>query len=434
MSNEVLVRNLVDRVEVQVYGGGGGNGCVSFRREKFVPKGGPNGGDGGSGGTVVLIADPGMNTLLEFRHRRVFRANRGQHGMGSDRYGHSAPDLRVRVPTGTIVTLLGDDGSERILADLTEPEQEVIVAQGGRGGRGNAHFATSTHQVPRFAERGYPGETAHLRLDLKLLADVGIIGYPNVGKSTLLAAMTRAQPKIGDYPFTTTSPNLGVVMLDYDTYVVADIPGLIEGASRGVGLGHEFLRHVERTKVLLHVLDGESPQLVEDFHTINRELALFDTSLTRKPQILVVNKLDIPEVAARRLTIEMELAVLELPVFFISAAAGIGVPELARAAARKLEEPKEAEVVQAVAPGEYQVFQPQPAGARVTVARRDGSYDISGPDAARIPQLTDFHDPAAVAWFRRYLARLGVTRALRRAGAQPGDLVKIGPMEFRWFP
>ncbi|MBI4498737.1 MAG: GTPase ObgE [Chloroflexi bacterium] len=425
---------MVDRVEVWARGGDGGHGCVSFRREKYIPRGGPNGGDGGHGGSVLFVADPRVTTLAEFRYRRRFRADRGQHGMGNDRHGRNGADLRVRVPAGTIVTVLGEDGSERVLADLTEPGQEVVVARGGRGGRGNAHFANSVHQTPRFAELGQPGEEVRLRLDLKLLADVGLIGYPNVGKSTLLAAMTRARPKIGAYPFTTLSPNLGVVELGYESFVLADIPGLIEGAARGVGLGHEFLRHIERTKVLLHVLDGTSPHLLDDFHTILRELSLYDPALTRKPQILVVNKMDLPEVAERRLTIEMELAVLGLPVSFVSAATGAGVDDVAQAAARALQEAKAAAAVPHAAPAEeYQVFQPRPAGARVTVAQADGVYEVTGPDAARVAHLTDFQDPAAQAWFRRHLARLGIARALQRAGVKPGDLVKIGPIAFRWY-
>ncbi|MCX6021995.1 MAG: GTPase ObgE [Chloroflexi bacterium] len=414
--------------------GEGGNGCVSFRRERFIPKGGPNGGDGGVGGSVILEADLRMTTLWEFRHRRIYRANRGQHGMGADRHGKNGGDLIARVPVGTIITRLNEDGAEEIIADLTEPGQRHVVAQGGRGGRGNAHFATSTHQTPRFAEKGHPGGEAKLRLDLKLLADVGLVGYPNVGKSTLLASATHARPKIANYPFTTLAPNLGVVELGYNSYVMADIPGLIEGASRGVGLGHEFLRHIERTRVLIHILDGMSEHLVEDFHTINNELELFEPSLMQKPQLLAVNKMDMPEVEERRTLLEMELAVLRLPVYFMSAVTGEGVPELLRAAGNKLDELEPAPVVieEELEDG-YQVFQPRPAAGRVQVARQEDGYVVSGPAVAQVSEMSDPQDPAAMAWFRRNLSRLGIARALQRAGVQAGDAVKIGQVEFRWY-
>src|SRR5512136_173466 len=286
----------VDEVDIRVKAGDGGRGCVSFRREKYVPRGGPDGGDGGHGGSVYLLASPHLNTLVNFRFHPEFRAKRGAHGQGSNRTGHDAPDLDLEVPVGTMVRVEVQPGEFDVVADLVEPGQRAIVAQGGRGGRGNARFATSTNRAPRRADPGEPGEDRQLRLQLKLLADVGIVGFPNAGKSTLISRVSSARPKIADYPFTTLTPHLGVVTLSDDrSFVVADVPGLIEGAHVGHGLGHRFLRHIERTKLLVYVIDvseasGRDP--VEDFHTVRRELELFDASLLKRLQLGVANKVD----------------------------------------------------------------------------------------------------------------------------------------------
>src|SRR5262245_32321808 len=281
----------VDEATITVFGGDGGNGCLSFRREKFVPRGGPDGGDGGHGGSVILVADPHVTTLLAFRYKTIFRAERGRHGEGANKSGRSGKNVEVRVPVGTVVS---EDGGS-VLVDLSRPGQTFEAAHGGRGGRGNARFKTATNRAPRRHEPGQPGEIRTLRLELKLLADVGLIGLPNAGKSTLISRISAARPKIADYPFTTLSPNLGVVDRGGDrSFVVADIPGLIEGAHRGAGLGHRFLRHVERCRLLLHLVDPASPErsALADIRTVNEELRLYRASLARKPQILVLTKAD----------------------------------------------------------------------------------------------------------------------------------------------
>jgi GTP-binding protein len=329
----------VDEVDIHVIAGSGGNGCLSFRREKFVPRGGPDGGDGGGGGSVYVTAIATKNTLVDFRFHPEFKARRGQHGQGANRTGQTAPDLDVTVPIGTLV-YEKRDGAMRLLADLAEVDQRVLVARGGRGGRGNARFVSSTNRAPRRTEPGEEGEETFLRLELKLLADVGLIGFPNAGKSTLISRISAARPKIADYPFTTLAPNLGVVSLSGDrSFVVADVPGLIKGAHEGHGLGDRFLRHVERTKVLLHLVDvsgasGRDP--VEDFDTIQQELELFDRRLAEKPQIVAANKIDAlddPD-ALERLT--KHVRARKLPMMQISGVRGDGLPELLEAAWREI--------------------------------------------------------------------------------------------------
>jgi GTP-binding protein len=319
----------IDEVKIYARSGDGGGGCVAFRREKFIPFGGPNGGDGGSGGSVIMEAIPGITTLLDLKQRPHQKAERGRHGMGSDRHGASGDDLIIRVPVGTLVK---DAETDEILADLTEVGDRVLILKGGRGGQGNARFKTSTNRVPRFAQPGEPGEERWLRLELKLMADVGLLGFPSVGKSSLITKISAARPKIADYPFTTLVPNLGVVPYkNYRSFVVADIPGIIEGAHEGAGLGHRFLRHVERTRLLLHILDPcrtHDSDPIKDYETLNNELAQFDEELAARPQIVVVNKVDLPDV---RELITVMLPYFEergMPVFPISAVTGEGIPEL----------------------------------------------------------------------------------------------------------
>src|SRR2546429_2713054 len=335
----------VDEVDIHVEAGHGGKGCLAFRREKFVPRGGPSGGDGGHGGSVFIVASPHTNTLINFRFHPEFSAERGQHGMGSNRTGHGGKDLELEVPIGTLVYEKSTDPNEpnRLLADLAEEGQRVLVAKGGRGGLGNARFATSTNRAPRKVQPGEPGEIKDLRLELKLLADVGLVGFPNAGKSTLIAHISAARPKIADYPFTTLTPNLGVVRLSGDrSFVVADVPGLIEGAHRGLGLGHRFLRHLERTKVLVHLVDipgasGRDP--VEDLDTLRRELQLFDATLAAQPQIVVANKIEAAhpaEDAPRLAALERRAAELGLPFFPVSGVTGAGVPDLLEAMWQRL--------------------------------------------------------------------------------------------------
>jgi len=328
----------VDEIEIFVKGGDGGAGCVSFRREKYVPYGGPDGGDGGHGGSVWLEADPALTTLLDYHYKRHYQAERGQHGKGANRHGAGGDDLTLRVPVGTVVS---DRESDETLGDLTGPGQRILVQAGARGGRGNARFASATNRAPRKADLGRPGDGRWLRLELKLLADVGVIGFPNAGKSTLVSRVSAATPKIADYPFTTTTPQLGIVRVDvHSSFVIADLPGLIPGAAEGKGLGHQFLRHTERTRLLLHVLDldpqtGRDP--LDDLRVIDEELARYSESLAARPQIIVPNKIDLPEAAPRREAVERFCASRGLPVMPISAATGRGLTELMNAVAGALE-------------------------------------------------------------------------------------------------
>jgi GTP-binding protein len=347
---------MIDRVEIWVKAGNGGNGVISFRREKFVPFGGPDGGDGGDGGSIFLVASRGLSTLTHLRQRRHYRARKGEHGKGKNRHGKRGNDVALAVPLGTLVQRKEDNGRVT-LADLTVEGQRVLVAKGGRGGWGNAHFATPTNQAPRIAQEGKPGEEWQLLLDLKLLADVGIIGYPNVGKSTLLSSVSRASPKVADYPFTTTEPVLGVVELGYRAFVLAEIPGLIEGAHQGRGLGHDFLRHIERTRVLIHLLDGSAEHPLSDLNKTNEELRLFNPALGEKPQLVAINKIDLPSVRTRLPELRRTLRGIEPPVYFISAATGEGIAELMN---------KTAELLQLSLPqpeaeaAEFKVFRPKP--------------------------------------------------------------------------
>lgn len=414
-----------DEAKIYVKGGDGGNGCVSFRREKFVPFGGPDGGDGGRGGHVYLVVDPHLNTLVNFRKKVHFKAGRGQHGRGKNQTGKSGEDLYIPVPPGTVVR---DAETGEVIADLVEPGQKVLVARGGRGGRGNAAFATPTNQAPRFAEKGEPGQERWLLLELKLIADAGIVGVPNAGKSTLLASVSAARPKIAPYPFTTLEPNLGVVSVDDYDFVLADIPGLIEGAHRGAGLGHKFLRHIERTRLLIHLLDGLSPHPLRDFEAINRELALFSERLAAKPQIVALNKMDIPQV--RELWPEVRRAMQErgFEVYAISAATGEGVQELMRAVARRLRElPKEWPV-----PEEPVPEKPRRPARLFRVVRDGDVWRVEGEEVERLAVMTNWEQDEAVRHFHRMLEKMGVVRALRRAGVKDGDTVIIGGVELEW--
>ncbi len=327
----------IDEARVHVQAGKGGNGAVAFRREKFVPKGGPSGGDGGDGASVIMVVDGGMSTLLDFRYRKEYQAPAGQPGANKDKYGRSGEDLILRVPPGTQIY---DDATGDLIADLRRDGERFVVAHGGKGGRGNIHFATSTDRAPRRSEPGLPGEERDLRLELKLLADVGLLGFPNVGKSSLIARVSAARPKIADYPFTTLVPNLGMVRISGErSFVVADVPGLIEGAHRGAGLGDRFLRHLERTRVLVHLLDataGNGRTPLRDYEALNRELRLYDPELAKRPQIVVLNKIDIPEVRRKLKTLAAPFKRRGLKLLAVSAATGEGVPQLLEAAWRIL--------------------------------------------------------------------------------------------------
>ncbi|MFC1849074.1 GTPase ObgE [candidate division CSSED10-310 bacterium] len=319
----------IDSVKIFIQSGNGGNGCVSFLREKYRPRGGPNGGDGGKGGDVILKADSGLNTLMDFRFRQRFQARHGEHGRGRNQSGKSSPALILSVPVGTLVY---EDTTGTLIGDLDQAEAELVVARGGRGGKGNAHFASSTQRAPRFAQKGEAGQEQNLRLELKLLADVGIIGFPNAGKSTFLSRVSAARPKIADFPFTTLIPHLGVVQLqEFKSLVFADIPGIIEGAHQGKGLGLMFLRHVERTRLILHFIDPTeftNRDPLSDYHILNNELSSYHPGLEDKPQFVIINKCDVPNTRERAADIKNELAGKEIPLFYISAVTGSGVDEL----------------------------------------------------------------------------------------------------------
>lgn len=416
-----------DRARIHVKAGDGGNGVVSFRREKFVPYGGPDGGDGGRGGSVYLVGEPSMSTMASFARKRHFKAGRGGHGAGRRKQGAKGEDVRIRVPLGTIVRT--DDGE--VIADIVAPGQAVLVARGGRGGLGNTHFATPTNQAPRIAQKGEPGEERWLNLEMKLIADIGLIGFPNAGKSTFLAAVSRATPKIADYPFTTLVPNLGVAMVDDDAVVLADIPGLIEGAHEGKGLGHEFLRHIERTKVLIHLIDGSEEDVRKAYDSLNEELALYNPSLAEKPQIVVINKIDQPEVKESLEEKLARLADLPWPVMAASALTGEGTREVLLRAHAKLAEVRAAEPQ--VVMEEVKVFRPRPVREPLVVTREDNAWRVSGRRVERAVVMTDFSLEEGVRFLYRQLARLGVTEALLKAGAKPGDVVRVGNTELEWW-
>ncbi len=418
---------MIDQVKIEVRSGDGGNGVVAFRREKYIPHGGPYGGDGGRGGNIVVRVNPLMNTLSAFQHRTQYKAAAGDNGASARKSGHGADDLYIDVPPGTVVR---DAETDEVIADLVRPGDEVIVAPGGRGGRGNQHFATSSNQAPRFAEKGEPGVERTLVLELKLIADIGIVGVPNAGKSTLLSVISNARPKIADYPFTTLEPNLGVVRYDDRDLVVADIPGLVEGAHMGVGLGHSFLRHVQRTRLLVHLLNGANDDPIADFNQINQELALYDEKLGGRPQIVVLNKLDIPEVRARWPQIQRDLKALgvEEPLA-ISAAAQENTTRLiqrlfAAIDALPVVEPAAEEMPLYSLPEVDVSFTVEQVGA--------GEYRVAGKRIERAAAMTYWDYDEAILRFQRLLDTLGVTQALRDAGVQEGDTVHIGEHELEW--
>jgi GTP-binding protein len=416
-----------DQVEIQVKPGKGGNGMVHFRREKFVPQGGPDGGDGGKGGDVIFEVKPTLNTLSSFRQNQKFRAEDGVNGGPSQMSGRYGNDLILYVPPGTV---LFDAEKGELLGDLKEHGQQLTVCKGGRGGRGNQHFATSRNQVPRTAEKGEPAEIKRIRLELKLIADIGLIGVPNAGKSTLLSVLTNARPKIAPYPFTTLEPNLGVANIDDDTTVVlADIPGLIEGASQGAGLGHDFLRHIQRTRVLVHLLDGLSEDPVADYSQINSELSLFDPNLGKKPQIVALNKIDQPEVQERLADIQKKFKKFKVELVTISALARTNTRELLLLAYRTLAETPPLEQVELPLP----LYKPK-EDPREFVVTREGANEwrVSGSAIERAASMTYWQHDGSVRRFQRIMETLGVEEALRKAGVQEGDTVSIGEFELEW--
>jgi len=420
----------VDQVSVYVKAGDGGNGLVAYRREKYVPKGGPAGGDGGNGADIVFKVDEGLNTLMDFRYNRHFKGKRGENGMSKTQHGKNAAAYVIPVPPGTTVI---DEDTEEVIADLTSHEQEAVIAKGGRGGRGNTRFASPRNPAPDMAENGEPGQERNIKVELKLIADVGLVGFPSVGKSTLLSVVSAAKPKVAAYHFTTIAPNLGVVDTgDQRSFVMADLPGLIEGASQGVGLGHQFLRHVERTRVIVHVIDmagteGRDPY--EDYVKINEELAAYDKKLLARPQIIAANKMDMPGSEDNLAGFKEKLGE-EVPIYKISAVTKDGLRDLLFAVADKLEEiPKyEPEIEQA---DETVVYRYQKEEDPFHITRDpDGAYVLYGHRIETLFKMTDFQHDEAVQRFSRQLRGMGVDKALRERGAQDGDTVRLLDYEF----
>lgn len=417
-----------DKAKIYVKGGDGGNGCVAMRREKYVPEGGPWGGDGGRGGDVVFRADEGLRTLVDFRYNRHYKAPRGWHGKGKNMHGASGKDLIVRLPVGTVVR---DEAGGELIADLEHNGQEVVVVRGGRGGRGNAYFATFANKAPKFAEKGEPGEERWLDLELKLLADAGLVGFPNAGKSTLLSRVSAAKPKIAGYPFTTITPNLGVVRVEEGRgFVMADIPGLIEGAHTGAGLGHEFLRHVERTCLLVHVLDtagSEGRDPVEDFQVTNRELMLYNPDIAARPQVIAANKMDL-DGAGENLIRLKEAYGEKYEIFPVSAVTGDGLDALVYRVTGLIEGlPREAQLGEIVETPAVHQIEP-----RFNVYRQEGAFHVKGKEIERHVVMTDLENEEALERLQWIIRRMGIEDALRETGIKEGDTVKIGLFEFEW--
>ena len=422
----------LDRVKIWVRAGAGGDGAATFRQEAHVPRGGPDGGDGGRGGSVHLTVDAGQTTLRDFRFAHHFKATPGGRGTRARRHGKAGEDLTLAVPPGTAVY---DDASGELVADLLAVGQTAMVARGGRGGLGNTHFKTATHQAPKHAQKGEPGEERQLRLELRLIADVGLVGLPNAGKSTILAGLTAAQPKIADYPFTTLEPNLGVLDLgeeDGRRPTIADVPGLIEGASTGAGLGHAFLRHVERTRVLIHVVDGGADNPEWDHSVIRDELRAHDPALLEKPIVVAFNKLDLPAAAAAWPAFRAARAAEELAVVGLSAASGEGLDGLRAAISGLL--PDAAELAAPPEPAGVVVHRIEGMGDRFVVERENGAFRVRGKRIERLAAQTNFEIEESAERFQRDLARLGIDDELRRAGISAGDTVRIGAMELEWEP
>ncbi len=414
-----------DEAEIYVQSGKGGDGMVHFHREKYRPRGGPDGGDGGRGGDVILKVNRKKNTLFDFRHRSRYIADDGRPGGPNNMSGKSAQDLVVDVPPGTLVY---DANTGDLMGDLVEDGQELVVAKGGRGGRGNQHYATSRNQTPRMAERGEPEESRTLRLELKLIADVGIVGVPNAGKSSLLAVVSNAKPKIANYPFTTLTPNLGVANLDLETILVlADIPGLIEGAHAGVGLGSSFLRHIQRTRVLIHMLDGLSEDPLVDYAQINSEMALFDENITEKPQIVAFNKMDLPSVRERWPEVKEQLSKLKVEVIPISAVSHENVDRLMWRAATLLKEAPEPEPVEALP-----VYRAAEDPKSFTVKQTEEGWVVRGEALERAAAMTYWEHRESVRRFQRLMENIGVDEALRDAGIEEGDTVYVGDYALEW--
>lgn len=419
----------IDQALIQVSSGKGGNGIVHFRREKYVPLGGPDGGDGGRGGDVIIEVKPTLNTLSAFQHKQRFSAQPGKNGGGSNKTGRSGKDLVVHVPPGTLIY---NDETGDLIGDLLSAGERIVIAKGGVGGKGNARFANSRNQAPRIAEKGEPAQTRQIRLELRLIADIGIVGVPNAGKSTLLSVVTNAKPKIAPYPFTTLEPNLGVAELGNElTLILADIPGLIEGAHQGIGLGHEFLRHIQRTKVLIHILDGLAEDPVLDYAQINSELALFDPKLGEKPQVVAFNKIDMPEVLERWPAVEKQLlehgAGGDIQPIAVSALARTNVRELLFKAAQAL-----ANLPEEIEETPLPVYRLEADPQAFSIQEEDQGWRVSGEAIERAAAMTYWEYDQSVRRFQRILQSLGIDEQLRSLGVEEGDTVLIGEFELEW--
>ena len=421
----------VDYAKIIIKSGNGGNGAATFRREKYVAAGGPDGGDGGKGGDVYFVVDPDSNTLIDFRFTKKFKAEDGQNGSGSHRFGKSGEDIYIKVPLGTIVK---DAETGKVIVDMSNKGQQELILKGGRGGKGNSHFATSTRQAPRFAIDGEKGTEKEIILELKLLADVGLLGFPNVGKSTILSRVTKATPKIADYHFTTIDPNLGVVKTEYgDSFVLADIPGIIEGASEGVGLGTQFLRHVERTRLLLHVIDvagteGRDP--VDDFNKINSELEKYSEKLASRKQIIVANKIDSMQDEENFKALEKLAKEKDLEIYKISAVTGEGLNELFNHVAKLIKTLPKEEVVDIE---ERIVYTLEEEQDQFEIEVKGNEFIVTGPAVERLMGRVNIGDNESYHYMEKMLKKLGIEQALKDKGVKEGDTVKILEWEFEWY-
>ena len=419
-----------DYVKIHAQAGKGGNGAIAFRREKYVAAGGPDGGDGGKGGDVYFKVDKDANTLIEFRYKKKFKAENGENGEGGHRFGKSGEDLYIPVPIGTVVK---DTTTNEVLADLSEPGQVALILKGGRGGKGNSHFTTSTRQAPRFAQDGEPGEEKDLTLELKLLADVGLIGFPNVGKSTFLSVVTSATPKIANYHFTTIEPNLGVVKSKYgDSFVIADIPGIIEGASEGIGLGIQFLRHIERTRLLLHFIDvsgieGRNP--VEDYYKVNEELKKYSEKLSKRTQIIVANKIDSMQDSSLYDELEKVAKEHNQKIFKISGVTGEGVEDLMNYVSKTLKTLPKENLIEIKEKEKVYTLKDE---ADFTITKEKGVYIVKGEKVDSIMRKVNIGDYESLFYLHRKLDEIGLNQALKKQGIKDGDIVKIGDYEMEW--
>ena len=422
---------MIDSVLIQITSGSGGDGAISGRHEKFVPRGGPDGGDGGRGGNVIIVGDHNENTLINFRYEKNFSASNGENGSKAKKHGKDGDDVVIRVPVGT--QIINETGS--VVADILNSGEEYVAAPGGRGGYGNVKYSSSTSQYPVIAQAGEEGLKTSLRLELKLIADVGIIGVPNAGKSSLITFLTAARPKIANYPFTTIDPVLGIVEHRDKDFVMVDIPGLIEGAHEGIGLGHEFLRHIERTRVLIHLVDGTSENPSEDFHKINKELALFNEALIGKPQILAINKVDLDEVSVLAEDIRDSMGEDAWKFHIISAVSGEGVGSMMDEVVQVLSD--QPSVIPPSLSVDLQetdipVIRPEPRRRGVSIYQEDGVYVVQAPGVERIAQRIDYEDWLARMQFYKHMQKTGVVKALEDAGISEGDTVRIGDIEWEW--